>query len=68
MAHRYGCHNAIRCDGYFVKDGITMNSYNEGLYIMKWHSDTMSRDCRYDMNWSDPKCSGCRERPERTAL
>jgi len=56
----YGCHNAERKPGYFVK--VRKYHPNGMFQIVDEHiEDTMSVDCRYDYKTTDELCSGCKK-------
>ena len=60
----YGCHNSVRKDGYWVKDHVAVTAdvgFWMGTYIMRFHKDTSSRECRYDRKTEDERCQGCRK-------
>lgn len=69
----YGCHNATRQPNYLVQDGWQTHRINqaERTVVMmpkyKVHEDLMSKDCRYDLSHSDPKCVGCNKLKEQDA-
>lgn len=59
---KYGCHNKPREDGYWVRDGCEQTLDNAGVVEvqrLRWHADTMSRECRYDERSRDLRCEGC---------
>ncbi len=53
----YGCHNHPREPSYVAPDrqyhGKSWTDWQRTL------NDTSSKECRYDMRKTDPKCEGC---------
>lgn len=48
-------------DGYWAKDGqvVVPDQYHGGHIVVQravWIEDTMSRECRYDKRYEDPRC------------
>lgn len=56
----HGCHNTERQLGYWVKNGIRIE-HGQGVYQMKFHPDTLSKECGYDSKKSDQRCEGCKK-------
>lgn len=57
--YRASCFNRTGFEeGYWAKDGITINGYNEGSYRMVWISHTMSTKCRQIVKL--PECECCK--------
>lgn len=61
---QYACHNSKRAGGYWVKDGTYVEYGPIGdarqVWAMRWHTDTMSRECQYRKGVpADPRCEGC---------
>jgi hypothetical protein len=55
----WGCHSKPRADGYWVQDGTIVKG-NLQLQLMRWHTDTSSRECQYrKATPDDPRCVGC---------
>ncbi len=58
----YGCYNKPTAETLWVKDGMIQANTSEGdiaCYRMKEIPNRMSRDCRYDLRATDPRCRGC---------
>ena len=57
--YRYAaCQSKVRCAGYWVPDGYTMDGRRKEKYI----ADHMSQECRYDNSLRDVGCTGCPRR------
>lgn len=61
----YGCHNGDRdCKGYYApqrfsgSDGYKPMFRYEAVRV----PHRMSKECRYDMSLTDPRCNGCKHR------
>lgn len=61
MSHTkpYGCHNREIAAGYFAPQ---RRFFPDGSFdvISKFISHRMSRDCRYDLRTTDPRCESCK--------
>lgn len=58
----WGCHSKPRDPGYLVKDGFfvaVVNCLTVAHQRVRWHENTMSNDCRYDLKETDERCRGC---------
>ena len=67
----YGCYNRVIVDSFLAQDGYKAYSptgtdlihHSSEYYMVPRFVETpfrMSRECKYDQNKTDARCSGCR--------
>ena len=54
------CRESVRKDGYWARD--MSHRMQPPKDVWTWVADRGSKECRYDLSESDPKCEGCKQR------
>lgn len=61
MSRLYGCHNHPP----YVDSYVTGRGWDRWGRVAVYHVlNTASKDCRYDLNHSDPRCKDCTHGPK----
>ena len=61
--YKYGCHNRMPfADVYIAPDRVYRADKLTWDDVRRPIQFTMSRECRYDMSLTDPRCTDCKHR------